>query len=55
MKNKKCLVCGKELTGRQKMYCSDKCQIRGYYDNNIEKILFNAREYREKNKLRIKK
>ena len=58
MKNKECFICGKELIGRQKMYCSDLCQRKGYYSENIEKRLIYAKEYRNNNRdsiIRLKK
>ena len=31
MKNKLCIVCGKELQGAQRKYCSNACKQKGYY------------------------
>jgi hypothetical protein len=66
MKNKNCLNCGKELTGKQQKHCCQFCEkkinrekdrekVREYqriwYQNNKERV----KEYQKKNKKRIKR
>lgn len=36
MKQDKCLVCGKELLGRQLKYCSKACYVAGRYSRKRE-------------------
>jgi len=55
MKNKKCIICGKKLTGRQKKYCSLKCKGVYYRVINKEQIAFNNKKHRENNKEKILK
>lgn len=34
--NRKCKICGIQLIGMQKMYCSNNCKSRGHYKNSIQ-------------------
>tara|TARA_Y100000310_G_scaffold57488_2_gene52689 strand:+ start:23982 stop:24761 length:780 start_codon:yes stop_codon:yes gene_type:complete len=49
-----CLCCGEELTGKQKKYCSKKCNDRKYRENNKDLIRDIYKQYYEKNKGKIK-
>jgi len=63
MKNsEKCIICGKELIGKQIRYCSKVCQNviikeyqKIYIEKNKEKIKKWQSKYRERNKKKIKK
>ena len=58
-----CIICGKELTGKQKILCSDKeCHRirkkennRIYRQNNLEKIKEYQQEYRQSNREELNK
>ena len=34
----KCIICGQEITGRSKKFCSDKCSYKAWYENNKKKL-----------------
>ncbi len=63
MKNKKCLVCGKDLIGKQKKYCSNKCshyycyyhtkpgRIKKKPISQTHKLLMREWDYEENDKL----
>lgn len=46
VKEMTCLNCGKELTGKQRKYCSHKCQQRLYYRAHREYYREVDRRYR---------
>lgn len=49
-----CTICKlKELSGKQKLYCSRLCERKAWRDNNHDKLLEGKRRYREKNKDKI--
>lgn len=47
---KKCIVCGQELTGKQRKYCSDKCTQRAHYVKNQDKRKEWQKAYYERNR-----
>lgn len=59
--SKFCVICGKELTGKQRKLCSDiechrddkKEYDHKYYQNNVEKILKQQCRYQRNNRKRI--
>ena len=59
---KVCIICGKELTGKQRTLCSEECRKKRkkeydyeYRRNNVEKIKNYSHEYYQDNAKRIKK
>ena len=57
-----CIVCGKELTGKQRILCFDKechrerkkCYDHEYRQDNVERIKERDREYQQNNRERIR-
>lgn len=34
----KCIICGQEITGRSKKFCSEKCSYKAWYENNRKRL-----------------
>ena len=34
----KCIVCGEEIKGRSKKFCSNKCSYKDWYEKNKQKL-----------------
>lgn len=58
MDKKYCVVCGEEIFGRSKKYCSRKCQnkayFRSYYKNNKDEVINKNMKWYEENKEKAK-
>jgi len=41
----KCIICGKELSGRQKLYCSNKCKMKSkkLQQKNLQMVPISAK------------
>lgn len=55
MVNLSCVECGKILTGKQRRYCSKKCNKKGYYHNNQDKCIKSSKKYYDENKEKVSK
>ena len=49
----KCVECEKILIGKQRRYCSKKCNKKGYYHNNQDKHIESSRKYYDENKEKV--
>ncbi len=47
--NKTCKICGKDLTGKQRIFCSMKCRQRDYYDKNKDDYTERSKKWAKKN------
>jgi hypothetical protein len=59
---RKCVICGGELTGQKRKYCSGICQKKGhiedcnrYVEKNREKVRKTNRRYKQQNQQKVKK
>jgi hypothetical protein len=53
--NKKCIICGKELVGNQKKYCSPHCADRSNYNKNKSRYLAYCKQWQKDNEEKVKR
>ena len=53
--NKKCIICGKELIGNQKKYCSPYCADRSNYNKNKSRYLAYCKQWQKDNEEKVKR
>jgi hypothetical protein len=53
--SRKCIICGKELIGNQKKYCSPHCADRSNYNKNRKRYLAYSKQWQKDNKEKTEK